>query len=84
VEYSHCLGAWRSLVARTVRVGEVPGSNPGAPILQDQTRLPPDRTRTNAVPGEIRPAGDVRVGGRVMASASRVVFGHCPNPVPKP
>src|SRR6185369_6807001 len=27
-----CLGAWRSLVARTVRVGEVPGSNPGAPI----------------------------------------------------
>lgn len=25
-------GAWRSLVARTVRVGEVPGSNPGAPI----------------------------------------------------
>ena len=28
------LGAWRSLVARTVRVGEVPGSNPGAPISQ--------------------------------------------------
>ncbi len=28
------LGAWRSLVARTVRVGEVPGSNPGAPIFQ--------------------------------------------------
>jgi hypothetical protein len=26
------LGAWRSLVARTVWVGEVPGSNPGAPI----------------------------------------------------
>ena len=26
-------GAWRSLVARTVRVGEVPGSNPGAPIF---------------------------------------------------
>ena len=26
------IGAWRSLVARTVRVGEVPGSNPGAPI----------------------------------------------------
>ena len=26
------LGAWRSLVARTVRVGEVPGSNPGAPM----------------------------------------------------
>jgi hypothetical protein len=28
-------GAWRSLVARTVRVGEVPGSNPGAPIRAD-------------------------------------------------
>src|SRR2546423_15320982 len=27
------VGAWRSLVARTVRVGEVPGSNPGAPIF---------------------------------------------------
>ena len=33
------LGAWRSLVARTVRVGEVPGSNPGAPI----SRIPPLR-----------------------------------------
>jgi hypothetical protein len=30
---SVCVGAWRSLVARAVRVGEVPGSNPGAPIL---------------------------------------------------
>ena len=29
------LGAWRSLVARTVRVGEVPGSNPGAPIAME-------------------------------------------------
>ncbi len=28
------IGAWRSLVARTVRVGEVPGSNPGAPIVE--------------------------------------------------
>jgi hypothetical protein len=27
-----CVGAWRSLVARTVRVGEVPSSNLGAPI----------------------------------------------------
>src|SRR5438105_6460104 len=30
---SPSFGAWRSLVARTVRVGEVPGSNPGAPML---------------------------------------------------
>lgn len=29
-----CVGAWRSLVARAVRVGEVPGSNPGAPIAE--------------------------------------------------
>ena len=32
------LGAWRSLVARTVRVGEVPGSNPGAPIIEKAIR----------------------------------------------
>ncbi len=32
VGYCRRVGAWRSLVARTVRVGEVPGSNPGAPI----------------------------------------------------
>ena len=31
-----CIGAWRSLVARTVRVGEVPGSNPGAPTQKTQ------------------------------------------------
>jgi len=30
--YCWGVGAWRSLVARAVRVGEVPGSNPGAPI----------------------------------------------------
>jgi hypothetical protein len=33
------LGAWRSLVARTVRVGEVPGSNPGAPIVRQTARV---------------------------------------------
>src|SRR3954447_4080221 len=41
------LGAWRSLVARTVRVGEVPGSNPGAPISSCDDRracmAPPPR-----------------------------------------
>ena len=31
--YNRSLGAWRSLVARTVRVGEVPSSNLGAPIF---------------------------------------------------
>ena len=33
------IGAWRSLVARTVRVGEVPGSNPGAPTQKTQQLL---------------------------------------------
>lgn len=37
--HGDAFGAWRSLVARTVRVGEVPGSNPGAPIA---TRPSPD------------------------------------------
>ncbi len=32
--YSWGIGAWRSLVARTVRVGEVPSSNLGAPIVE--------------------------------------------------
>src|SRR3984885_5462372 len=32
MEYWRHIGAWRSLVARTVRVGEVPSSNLGAPI----------------------------------------------------
>ena len=34
------IGAWRSLVARSVRVGEVPGSNPGAPMWQEHDRRP--------------------------------------------
>ncbi len=35
-------GAWRSLVARTVRVGEVPGSNPGAPTKRPSFEPPPE------------------------------------------
>src|SRR3982750_723182 len=42
-------GAWRSLVARTVRVGEVPGSNPGAPIFSG-AGLGPARARTVSRP----------------------------------
>ncbi len=34
VGYCWAFGAWRSLVARTVRVGEVPSSNLGAPIKE--------------------------------------------------
>src|ERR1700749_4692489 len=39
------LGAWRSLVARTVRVGEVPGSNPGAPMSSTTADRSPDPRR---------------------------------------
>ena len=43
--YCGGVGAWRSLVARTVRVGEVPSSNLGAPIvLENREQL---RTRAN-------------------------------------
>ncbi len=38
-----CVGAWRSLVARAVRVGEVPGSNPGAPDWLQKSE--PQQTR---------------------------------------
>src|SRR5438105_828566 len=58
------LGAWRSLVARTVRVGEVPGSNPGAPIerrpvvLQGISTLA-DATWASLVTGSRAPMPDV-------------------------
>src|SRR5207247_6231151 len=35
------LGVWRSLVARSVRVGEVPSSNLGTPIDAGETMFPP-------------------------------------------
>jgi hypothetical protein len=37
--YCWGVGAWRSLVARAVRVGEVPGSNPGAPINRKSANI---------------------------------------------
>jgi hypothetical protein len=40
VGYCWGVGAWRSLVARAVRVGEVPGSNPGAPIAFKNREYP--------------------------------------------
>jgi MMPL family len=48
------LGAWRSLVARTVRVGEVPGSNPGAPICSSSAPTREHRPRRPAVIGLAR------------------------------
>jgi TIR domain len=40
--YCWSVGAWRSLVARAVRVGEVPGSNPGAPINRKSANIRED------------------------------------------
>jgi hypothetical protein len=62
------LGAWRSLVARTVRVGEVPGSNPGAPIgLRSRTgRCKRREVRSDAVP--MRPRWHDRDGSRLCDS----------------
>ncbi len=39
------IGAWRSLVARTVRVGEVPSSNLGAPIVLENREYPRMRAK---------------------------------------
>ena len=35
------LGVWRSLVARSVRVGEVPSSNLGTPMSVGEPMVPP-------------------------------------------
>src|SRR3954453_5330644 len=43
-------GAWRSLVARTVRVGEVPSSNLGAPILSESPARPAGLSAFSARP----------------------------------
>src|SRR5439155_5737987 len=72
VKYSHCVGAWRSLVARTVRVGEVPGSNPGAPIGE----VPGGRGVLVRVQPGARPAGSwswgvLVTGGRGPAGGGR-------------
>ena len=45
------LGVWRSLVARSVRVGEVPSSNLGTPIsltLSPAERMPGESTLAQA------------------------------------
>src|SRR3954465_7261921 len=56
------LGAWRSLVARTVRVGEVPGSNPGAPIELPRLEAAPTRRGGGAQsPAAVFPALDSMV-----------------------
>ena len=46
VRYWGRFGAWRSLVARTVRVGEVPSSNLGAPIAFKNREWPRIRAKS--------------------------------------
>ena len=74
------VGAWRSLAARTLREGEVPGSNPGAPIacpeppLGDQDALGQGLAETSL---RVRKATDLRLrwrcelGGRVSVPRFR-------------
>ncbi len=50
------LGAWRSLVARTVRVGEVAGSNPAAPIVTRACRRPQRSSHQPSKPARLRAA----------------------------
>jgi hypothetical protein len=61
------LGAWRSLVARTVRVGEVPGSNPGAPMLtmehDERAAEPPANEPPEQEAGDEEGAGGGEVPG---------------------
>jgi hypothetical protein len=50
------VGAWRSLVARTVRVGEVPSSNLGAPIAfknREQPRIRAKNPRKLGIGGSV-------------------------------
>ena len=44
------LGVWRSLVARSVRVGEVPSSNLGTPISVGEPMVPPRAPSFSALP----------------------------------
>ena len=45
------LGVWRSLVARSVRVGEVPSSNLGTPIIQPEPYAPRSQARRSPSSG---------------------------------
>ena len=77
-------GAWRSLVARTVRVGEVPGSNPGAPIArapgQGVVRALAARTLSgNADAPGLRRAAVTLDEQVVVASAERFRAEHPPD-----
>ncbi len=57
-----CVGAWRSLVARTVRVGEVPSSNLGAPIVLVRTN------RTEQQEKSPKTLGIARIGSPVFGA----------------
>jgi len=50
-----------SCEAPVIRVGEVPGSDPGGTILQGKSAFASDRTRTSAVPRGAAPATPTRM-----------------------
>jgi hypothetical protein len=64
-----CVGAWRSLVARAVRVGEVPGSNPGAPIVLVSTNRTEERETSPKTLGMAK--SDSSVFGAVLWTIHR-------------
>ena len=72
-------GAWRSLVARTVRVGEVPGSNPGAPIVRSSpltsTHVHVSTGRT-ALRGGVRRPSTLPGGGHWTSPPAAIVSPH--------
>ena len=76
------LGAWRSLVARAVRVGEVPGSNPGAPMSREPRvsaalglQLRQRRTATVDDVGQAADRADQRPRAAVLAAGDLVEEG---------
>src|SRR5512136_1502184 len=75
------LGVWRSLVARSVRVGEVPSSNLGTPIAR-RTGNPALRgSLSAAIPearGGLQPSGEppllLRIGRRGRDAVGRAAY----------
>ena len=64
-------GVWRSLVARSVRVGEAPSSNLGTPITGEPTKVPPCRS---CGAGELSLGSVPRATERPVATASILLY----------
>src|SRR5438874_1881425 len=62
------IGVWRSLVARSVRVGEVPSSNLGTPIACPTPYAPPPGRRARSGRGRPRSGGPPGVPRQTLSS----------------